>query len=743
MPIFNDIEVSNDFCRQIEDGNLQTAKEIWLSNHVYTEDAADFLFSEYTKSTNQENWLKFFDFVILNFRWITRSQLNLIVNVLKLSIESGKNEFLLAVLKHNKLIDIDKNQIIRNLIFRDTVPDFLQQMIFSASTLNSDDKDLFFQFLISYSFRRAKTDILMFLNEHYGIEFLKSQINTILQDKLLSSIVRHSIQNKKFPPALMTTLFSLFKASGDYELCYLILKTNFQDNNTLFIDALMQEGELHDFITLFQNMGPQDQDIIIKSLAMNMPRQIELVNILLERLEPLDLKIKFYNKLTREAFNYYNKILLDELSAKGHPFNFEKAIAELDQDTIQQLRTLDSSKVNFIQNRMVNFVKGYGHINYNDALLTLAQRRSRKDYEFNPVLINQAEEVTDFFDILAATQKPVLQSFVYASSHFVSGLISIDEMGKAKIILIDSLGAEECIYHEDFLRNFSKHFPNNEIYVSKESRQKTSKGCSVFALDDIAHLPKIRIEGHENIWDYLEETEKKVLEIEPGPDSEIPIIANSIALPVSLMRTMQSSALLNDIIPQKPQNVQAFKINKKEQTTSESVMPFFKPKSHSEMDKLQNTRLDYKLDKMKKQNFQYLLSLTEAEVANEMEYFTIQSFASRTALQQSELTSAQHDLDERTLEELRAVRILQSDSQAVNQILSKEKKIINITSSNDIVEQIPSLEKEKHVILKTIFSLKSSIISLLSSGRLPFENGNKADKKRQEHQQDSENEHRP
>jgi hypothetical protein len=300
----------------------------------------------------------------------------------------------------------------------------------------------------------------------------------------------------------MVALISTSKIPDDNNFCNMLLKSNFQNNYISFIEALMQEDILPGFLRLLQNMSTTDRDIIIKSLAINMPRQLELVRVLLEKLEPLDLKIEFYNKLTREAFNFYNKILLDELSAQAPPLNAETALAEVNQVTLQQLRGLDSSKVDFIQNRMVNFVKGYGHINYNDSLLTLAQRRSRKDYEFNPVLINQEGEVAGFFDILDTAKKPVEQSFVSACGHYVSGLISIDEMGKAKIVLIDSLGSTKGVHHEDFLREFSKHFPNNEIYISNETRQKTSTGCSVFALDDIAHFPKLRIEGHENFWDY-------------------------------------------------------------------------------------------------------------------------------------------------------------------------------------------------------------------------------------------------
>jgi len=620
MGIFNNHELSTTLCKKVEEGLIDEAINLLVSENGQLSKKADsYLCDIYLQSNNPKNWEIFWEILLQKSDKLPEK---FIKDIILVSQQKHLPNFLVPVLnfsKYNRLIEM---QVLGPLLRENNI-DYLSILLQNLENQSNYIKFNFYSSLIQISFLSGNFTVLQFLSalkepfnfsgciEQFNLEQLIRIANPIVLKKFNPDFVINLIKNINFNENKLT-------------FCKEIIMLSFKENNVNLLEELLN-SDSDNFIEIITTLTRNDRKLLMHALAFNQPTDIRFIKKILEQLSPED-KVQFYNELIVESFNVYSIRLLQELSSLTTPYDFHTATKDLDQTKLNKFLTLDERQSIYIQQKMNVFSKGYGYIKYNDALLSLAQRRNRKKYNFDPVLVEE-NELNIFVEILSSADKPITQSFICSGDHFISGKILIEPDGNAKIFLIDSLGTSSGVYYDEFLINFALKFPQHEIFVSKETRQNASKGCSVFALDDIAHLENLRIENHQNIWDYLTSEKKPENNVVIKKDDHV-VNIYAAPLPISLTRTMQSNALLTEVIPQKPERVKNFPINKKNQTIEDSVKPFFKEVS-SENNKRRNTRLDYKLSQMTEQNWGFLANHSENEVEEAMKYFTLDSFKER------------------------------------------------------------------------------------------------------------------
>ena len=357
--------------------------------------------------------------------------------------------------------------------------------------------------------------------------------------------------------------------------------------------------------------NPSTQEFTLKSLAQS-DLNSDFVLLLLTfpdlfHFAPrlLSLAIHFFNAdLVRKLLSI--KVQLPELSHE-------------EQDILHDLCTLNPQKAHFMHEEMRHFAIGFGAIKHPDILLTLAQIKSRKKYDFEPIAISD-HVFDDFFSSLGNQKLPCEKKFIVTGEHSYCGEIRIDETHNACVYLIDSLGIspESEHYHELFVTQLIAHFNIDHIYINHEVRQKTSTGCSIFALDDLQHLYQLRLsDNYKNIWDYLEKNAKPDLEALKNID----VIIHRYPLPTPLLRTMQTRKLLTEVIPERLTNESEYPINKKGKTIRQSAVEFF---IKNDEGKEINQRLIYKLNKIRLNNWAFLKNCTPEELDTFKAQFTIQ-----------------------------------------------------------------------------------------------------------------------
>jgi hypothetical protein len=500
------------------------------------------------------------------------------------------------------------------------------------ATLEGKDSKFKLEFskkLITESFYYRCETILDFLNTSTTSFNLEGCIAEFTSDEL--EPIATNIVRKKFDSDFVIQFVNYIKPhENKAKFCEKLLIKSGEYNYIGLVNELFRHNESTAFLEIITNFSEVERKLIIHkalSVSINPPKDIQLIKNGLEKFYSHESDLTFYNELVIESFNQYNIPLLKALSSFKEPFN--NATNNLDQTKLNKFLQLNDHDSAYIQKMMIAFCKGYGNIKYNDVLLSLAQRRQRKKYNFEPVVLG-AGEFDKFLAILSSADKPIRQLFVCTGDHFISGEILIEANGKAKIFVIDSLGTDYWVNSDELLVNFAVKFPSHELFVSKEKRQNASEGCSVFALDDVAHLANLHITGpmneQQSIWTYLnsEKNSAETKNITAGGHSASVYVAQ---LPLSLTRTMQSARVF-ELIQQKNEIVRNSPVNKKMQTAEYSVHQFFKKTTPGD-DKPKNTRLDYKLSRMIEQNWAYLQHHTESDVEEAMSHFTLAAFEAR------------------------------------------------------------------------------------------------------------------
>ncbi len=234
---------------------------------------------------------------------------------------------------------------------------------------------------------------------------------------------------------------------------------------------------------------------------------------------------------------------------------------------------------------------------------------------------------------------------VFDEGHWVSGLIQVDEVGKARVLVTDSLGISPEVAFGAVAECFMAQFESIDLFYSDEKRQQADAGCSVFALDDARHLqtvhrylpPKYADTG---VFGYLaDHSDKSALEtlipdFQPQPEKTF----FRARLPLHLMRTMQSRKLLDEVVPQRDERLP---VNKRGESAVDSSVKHFTSKAG---EKPRNTRLEYKLHKMRDQNIAYLNSHTDDECKAAMDALTVSGFKKRVDMERVEHLQPEHKL---------------------------------------------------------------------------------------------------
>jgi hypothetical protein len=422
-------------------------------------------------------------------------------------------------------------------------------------------------------------------------------------------------------------------------------------------DIIDKAVRYKDHALLIKAINTPEYQSIALSILFKDQENIEFSLDLLSKIQSPEQKLVIYEHLIKLSCEKYNAPLLQKLKGFPDPFNFDKCVDKIqfnekDQIKLNKLLVMSPDKGRYVFEKMAAFVNGYGNIQQSDALLTLAQVRDRKKhkYDYEPILlyvdkkkIPPKNDFLEFIKILNAAQKPIVKQFIcYLGKHYVSGEITIAENGQAKIWMLDSLGANATskfsttCCHDECLQEFASVFPHHEIFISQEIRQNTEKGCSVYALDDSAHLPQLHLGdqySEKGIWGYLDDAATKptakITQLKGTP----PVTVTICDTPLSLMRTMQSEDLLQITDPSKgdprrSKEEQELIINKKGETAYTSALKKFRENPRS--GKNQNTRLDYKFEKMRDANWEFLANHTPEELEKEMIFFNVDAFRART-----------------------------------------------------------------------------------------------------------------
>lgn len=313
------------------------------------------------------------------------------------------------------------------------------------------------------------------------------------------------------------------------------------------------------------------------------------------------------------------------------PESYNTAFKNLKIAEISRLSELLNVKdPEFYTKHMLQFTSGFGRINYEGGLLTATQIGQRKQtYTYEPTIL-QDDEFEDYLNILKNATPPVREKFILTGTHWICGEIEINEQGKVKALYIDSLGTEGMpIGTIEAINDFHKVFNNvpHTLYIDNTKRQQAPAGCSVFALDDVRQLYVVENYLPEQykekgLFGYLEDNTKETQNISNNP-------IHITRLPIAFMRSAQTSRLETDILGAREPNEQQLAVNKKGQTASVSVEKHMR--AHPVSQKLQNVRMDNKLEGIVKNNHQLLTTMPIDQIKGQMKQYSLESLPQKLA----------------------------------------------------------------------------------------------------------------
>lgn len=385
------------------------------------------------------------------------------------------------------------------------------------------------------------------------------------------------------------------------------------------------DNENYDIILiLMQNFPVLEQENLITKILQNSIADKLVIN-LLTRITNMDLKSIVYDCAVRISYAEHDIVLLKELYSMHNQreLNFTKLSSSFNKLIWNKILSLNNEQVSFMHT-IINKFKSFATFDYTCAQLMIAERKCRKNYIYDPTILryfqtdNQFnfDEFEIYLQIIKNMHRPVTERFILAGPHWFCGVINITTDNIAKVYFIDSLGTKDKqIYPpvQTAIAIFNEIFSENIIYLSAEKRQNSYQGCSVFALDDMAHLYRLKLEKkykENNLWEYLQEAEKdKNSHIITINNNNKTINIKACKIPLTFTRTMQSESLLTAIIPARSAEEQQAIINKKNETAKISALKFFVLDKLS--NKSQNHRLRYKLNKMKDHAFNFMLNYSK------------------------------------------------------------------------------------------------------------------------------------
>ena len=418
----------------------------------------------------------------------------------------------------------------------------------------------FIQKTIDYGFFNRNPTLLYALeNMLFSDDFILK--NIILINDMLTSI---------HPPELQKHFYN-FLVKKAYEKEYYPLLEQLWEINGQEPFSMKDAVEEIDFNWVKNIIRAKDSTLIsIGRILENIQRTHSYVKE--KNRSQKNVYTHLYDDLIVEGYKKENATLLQTLQTHNpDAFLQSKKTLGLDEagkKTFDHLITL--TKENATYRHQIMDRLNIGKIRYQEGLIILAERHERKKnrYPNTTTLLNcynNENEFERYLSILKQTPPPLTERFICASGHWINGEIQITTSKEVRIFLIDSMGGEG--FCARFTQICHAIFPQSKLFISEERRQYSGAGCSVFALDDIAHLtPASFGECHGELnplFSYLEKQNVDPKELTSTNDKKIPV--HLCQLPLSLTRTMQSRGLLTDIIPSRSDEEKYRPMNKKGQ----------------------------------------------------------------------------------------------------------------------------------------------------------------------------------
>ncbi len=304
------------------------------------------------------------------------------------------------------------------------------------------------------------------------------------------------------------------------------------------------------------------------------------------------------------------------------------SIEKVQKDAIQALLSPPKATQQILQRYMHEFTHGFGNITHEGILLSCAQIATRKKYKFNPSVI-KPEEFANFLEDAKKLLRPTRIHFILRDSHCTTGIIEITQDGHANLLYIDPKGAanDQMDFSKDQLTAFATAFPQNTIYYSREKRQNSGRGCTMYALDDVRHLFTTDAYLQTDIFSHLKKQNKT-----PTKLRTTNVNITVCDLPLTLLRTKQSTSLFADITARSAEE-QKQVVSKKGWTAKQHADHDIRAVDNPMHPKM-NLRLSDKLKKLAQQNYEFIIKTHPAEIERLMQQFTLKGFQARAAMAQ-------------------------------------------------------------------------------------------------------------
>ncbi len=347
-------------------------------------------------------------------------------------------------------------------------------------------------------------------------------------------------------------------------------------------------------------------------------------------------KIKLLHEFLQPSASKYNIELIGGLKESDSDL-FDKISSSKSEETnkiIKNLLTIPVAARSRVSNIMGEFSLPFRAMSDYAAKLVCAETNQRKKYPFTPVVV-PAAKFKEYLRLLKSQKPPVRERFIIDAEHWIAGEIEIPQNGVPRILFIDSLGSGEPKTHFLIKRQCSDVFDELIIYLSKEKRQHSNAGCTVFALKDVQDLftignyleHKYKGDIFKFVSDHIVSHKISSLDLGKKIIFEFPFPVYSCLLPLRFMRSEQSRSLLEKTIPARTKEEQSLPINKKRELVIGSSEKFFKTIKM----KARNERLEYKFNKMAKNVFAYLAKhqFNFSQIDLEIEKFSLKGLKER------------------------------------------------------------------------------------------------------------------
>lgn len=269
----------------------------------------------------------------------------------------------------------------------------------------------------------------------------------------------------------------------------------------------------------------------------------------------------------------------------------------------------------------------------------------------------EENQLTDFLSIIKLSKNPINEIFsIRTPSGFIPHWYTVQlkiVQDNITLLVVDSEGFMNARWNNSYLFQLSdkilQEFPEKKlsIYVSKVKRQHDMHSCSTFSIYDVIDLHKMHHylpkEFNNDIFAYAKNHTlgegETISHYRQHKTDRFTLYFTR--LPLRMMRAMQSTKLLNKIIPSYSLEEQTLPVNKNKETALiSSSKKFIENKKDlidalDELDdlpdngKMQNERIKYKFDKMLKKAQDYLIETPLNEIIEAMEKFSLSELKKR------------------------------------------------------------------------------------------------------------------